>query len=204
MKDHLWAKKVDKAIFKGLWGVSLLSGGSLVIVALLCTVDALGAKFFSASVPNGTEWVTFLNIPVVFFAMGFIQVERGHTVVDIIAGKFPPIIKKAIKIVGDLLGAFICIVVGYFEIILTMDKYGSASRASSASTSFLVWPFALIIAIGFFTVAVAFAWSIFREVLIPVNERMGAIPEDENQLQEHSKTEMKNYEKLMEEEGESK
>ncbi len=76
MKECLWAKKVDKVVFKSLWGVSILSGACLLIVAVLCTIDAFGAKFFSHSVPNGTEWVTFLNIPVVFFAMGFIQVER--------------------------------------------------------------------------------------------------------------------------------
>ena len=58
------AKRIDKVMFKAMWGVSLLSGLSLFIVAILCTVDALGGKFFSASIPNGTEIVTYLNIPV--------------------------------------------------------------------------------------------------------------------------------------------
>lgn len=191
-KTYKWAEKVDKIIFKSLWGVSVLSGGSLLIVAILCTVDALGAKIFSHSIPNGTEWVTFLNIPVVFFAMGFIQVERGHTTVDLLSAKFPPIVQKGIRIVGDAIGILICFYVGYSEITLTVDKYGTLARASSSSTSFLVWPFALIIAIGFFAVGIAFLWCLIREFILPEAKRMGALPSEsteDNAIRDEEKTE---------------
>lgn len=170
------AKNIDKIFFKVMWGVSVVSGVSLFAVAILCTVDALGGKFFSASIPNGTEIVTYLNIPVVFFSMAFIQVERGHTTVDLLSGHFPRGVQTAIHLIGYLLGTLICGYVGYCSFMLTLDKYNTHAKASAAASSFAVWPFALVTAVGFVLIAVSFFWCIFREFLIPPAERMGALP----------------------------
>lgn len=170
------AKKIDKVIYKAMWGVSVLSGISLFAVALLCTADAFGSKIFSASIPNSTEIITYLNIPVVFFAMAFIQVERGHTTVDLLSGRFPKAVKTAIHLVGYLLGAAICSFVGYCSFRLVLDKLATHAKASASASSFEVWPFALMVVIGFVLVAISFIWCIFREFLIPPSEWAGAMP----------------------------
>ena len=174
------AKKIDRIIFKAMWGVSVLSGLSLLAVAILCTADALGSKIFSASIPNGTEIVTYLNIPVVFFAMAFIQVERGHTTVDLFSGRFPKGIQKAIHLIGFVLGALICGFVAYCSFQLVLDKYKTSAKASAAASSFVIWPFALVIVLGFVLIAAAFVWCVVRELLIPPQERMGALPAPEH------------------------
>lgn len=170
------AKRIDKIFFKVMWGVSVLSGVSLFAVAILCTVDALGSKIFSASIPNGTEIVTYLNIPVVFFSMAFIQVERGHTTVDMFSAHLPRGVQTVIHLIGYLLGMAICAYVGYCSFKLTVDKYTTHAKASAAASSFAVWPFAFVTAVGFMLIAVSFFWCIFREFLIPPAERMGALP----------------------------
>ncbi len=175
------AKRIDQIFFKMMWGVSVLSGISLFAVAILCTVDALGGKIFSVSIPNGTEIVTYLNIPVVFFSMAFIQVERGHTTVDLFSGRFPRAVQTVIHLIGYLLGMLICAYVGYCSIILTADKYATHAKASAAASSFSVWPFALVTAAGFWLIAVSFFWCVFREFLIPPAERMGAMIMPEQQ-----------------------
>lgn len=181
-----WAKKVDKIVFRAMWGVSILSGASLMLVALICTIDALGAKIFSVSVPNGTEWVTYLNIPVVFLAIGFIQVERGHTTVDLISGRFPEVIQKIIRAIGNLLGIFVCAYVGYCSWKLTLDKIATSAKASSAAGAFLVWPFALVIAVGFLLLMLAFVWTLIREFVLPPHERMGGMPPELQQMEEEA------------------
>lgn len=170
------AKKIDKLIFKMMWGVSILSGASLFAVAILCTADALGSRIFSASIPNGTEIVTYLNIPVVFFAMAFIQVERGHTTVDLFSGHFPKAVRTVIHLVGYILGGIVCAYVGFCSFQLVLDKYATHAKASASASSFVVWPFAFVIVVGFALIAIAFFWCIFREFLIPPAERMGALP----------------------------
>ena len=176
MKTHTWAEKIDKIVFKIMYFFSLAAGLALVLIAVLSTVDSLGTTIFSSSLPNGTDWVAYLNIPVVFLSMGFIQVERGNTVVDLISNKFPKPVQKAVKVFGYLLGTAMCAYLFRCELNLMMDKLTSNTKSSAAANAFVVWPFALVIALGYLLVALAFLWSVFREFLIAPERRMGALP----------------------------
>lgn len=109
------AKKIDKIIFRLMWVCSALSGCSLLVVALLCTINAITSKSVGIAIPNGTEWVAYLNIAVVFLAMAYIQVERGHTVVDLFSTKYPKALQKAVTVIGHVLGAVICLMMTYFS-----------------------------------------------------------------------------------------
>ena len=175
-----WAEKVDKVVFKFMYFISILAAIALIVAALLCTVDSLSTTIFSHSVPNGTAWVAYLNIPVVFLAMGFIQVERGNTIVDLLFKKFPKSMQKVIEFFGCLLGFAISAYLAYLEFGLTMNKMSTGAKASSAANSFVIWPFALVIAIGYALVAISFLWCIFRIFLIPPERRQGALimPDD--------------------------
>ena len=169
------AEKIDKVVYKIMYIVSLFAALSLVIAALVCTVDSLSTKLFSYSLPNGTEWVTYLNIPIVFLAIGFIQVERGSTTVDIVSQKFPASLKKVLEFVGYFLGFVISGFMTYCEINLTATKLATGAKSSAAAIAFHVWPFALTIAIGYGMAAIAFLWCMFRMFLIPPERRQGAM-----------------------------
>ena len=176
MKEYRWAEKVDKIVFKFMYVVSIFGAIALMVVAVLCTVDSLGTRIFRVSLQNGTDWVTYLNIPVVFLSMGFIQVERGNTVVDILSCKFPKWLDKVVRIFGCLLGTAICGYLGYCEVTLTLKKFASHATASSSASSFVVWPFVAIVALGYILVAISFLWCIFREFFVPPEKRAGAMP----------------------------
>ena len=169
-----FAEKIDKVIFKFMYGVSIVAALALMIAALVCSVDALSTKIFSFSLPNGTEWVTYLNIPIVFLAMGYVQVERGNTTVDLISKRFPQAVQKAIQVFGCFLGFLISGFLAYCAFSLTLDKLSSGAKSSSAAIAFPVWPFALVIAIGYALTAISFLWCIFRIFLIPPERRQGA------------------------------
>lgn len=176
MKIHKRAETVDKIIFKIMKGVSWLAGISLLAVAVLCTVDALSSKFLSASVPSGTDWVTYMNIPVVFLSMGFIQVERGNTVVDLLSCKFSKKVEKAVKVAGYAIAVFMCGLLGRCGFVMMMEKLQKHTLSSGQMSAFPVWPFALIVALGYTLAAVSFFWCILREFLIVPERRMGALP----------------------------
>ena len=169
------AEKIDKVVYKIMYIVSLFAALSLVVAALVCTVDSLSTKIFSYSLPNGTEWVTYLNIPIVFLAIGFIQVERGSTTVDIVSQKFPNGLKKVLEFIGYLFGFVISAFLTYCEINLTITKITTGAKSSSAAIAFPVWPFAMVIAIGYGMAAIAFLWCLFRMFLIPPEKRQGAM-----------------------------
>ena len=169
------AEKIDKVVYKIMYVVSLFAALSLVVAALVCTVDSLSTKIFSYSLPNGTEWVTYLNIPIVFLAIGFIQVERGSTTVDIVSQKFPNGLKKVLEFIGYFFGFVISVFLTYCEINLTITKISTGAKSSAAAIAFPVWPFALVIAIGYGMAAIAFLWCLFRMFLIPPEKRQGAM-----------------------------
>ena len=185
MKVYHWAEKLDKIIFKFMYGVSILAAVALMAVAVLCTVDSLSAKFFSVSVPNGQDWVTYLIIPIVFLAMGYLQVERGNTVVDLLSNKFPKALNHVLQIFGNILGAVLSAYLAYCEFGLMASKLSTLAKSSSSANAFFVWPFAMIVAVGYLLVAVSFAWCAVRVVVITPHRRMGYIgpkPEDEQDL----------------------
>ena len=162
---HEKLSRIDPIVNRCMWDIAIVCGICLVVTAVICTCDALLSKFFSVSIPNGIEWVTYLNIPVVFFALAYIQVDRGHTTVDLLCAKFPQKVQKVIKVVGDVLGMVVCLFSGYCAMRLTADKFSTMTKSSSASNAFVIWPFVLVIAIGFVAVGVAFAWCIVRDIL---------------------------------------
>lgn len=184
MKEHPVALRIDKAVFRFMHAVSMASMVALLAVAVICSVDSLSTKIFSTSIPSGTDWVTYLNIPVVFLAMGFLQVERGNTVVDLLSNKFPPVVQKVIRTASNVLGTAICGYLGYCQFRLTADKFAKHAMSSSQMSAFPVWPFALIIAIGYSLVAVSFFWCIFREYLVPDDQRAGAFRRPEEMEEE--------------------
>lgn len=175
MKVHKKAEKLDKIIFKLMYFISMLSGICLLLVAVLCTIDSLLSKFLSVSIPSGTDWVTYLNIPVVFLSMGYIQIERGNTVVDILSSKFPKKMDKIVKVCAYFLSVLLCAYLGKCGFSIMIDKINKHAMSSGQMSAFSVWPFAMIIAVGYTLAAIAFLWCIIREFLIPPEKRAGAV-----------------------------
>ena len=173
-------KKIDRVVFKTTKCLSYISAVALVLVALICTIDVVGLKLFGTGIRNGTDIVTYLNIPVVFMAIAFIQVERGHTSIDLLVSRFPKVVQRIISTVGNLLGAVVCGFVSWRIVLLTIDKFEKLSKASAGRYSFVIWPFAAIVAIGFALLALAMLWCVVRDLTIPKEEQCGFMPMEMN------------------------
>ena len=165
--------KIDSVIFKVMKCLSYISGVALVMVAVICSADAISANFFGNSITNAKDFVTYLNIPVVFFAIAFVQVERGHTHIDLLMDKFPKVVQKVIMTASYVLGFVISVLITWRGWVNMEQKLTTLAKASSARTSFIVWPFALIVALGFGLLAIAMLWSAIREWTIPEEQRAG-------------------------------
>jgi TRAP-type C4-dicarboxylate transport system permease small subunit len=112
-----------------------------------------------SGIPMSTELISYLNIAVVFFAAAYVQLDTGHTRVDLIIGK-SKIAMFISSFVGNLLGCAVCAYVGYRGAVLMMDKFTSNARSAVSGSSFPVWPFAFILSFGFFLMALAFLWGV--------------------------------------------
>ncbi len=159
--------RFDDTLFKVMKYISYISAVCLLVVTLLSTADVVANKIFNNGITNATEIVTYLNIPVVFLSGAFVQLERGHTHIDLIYIHFPMWAQKLIHTVGNLLGVGISAFIGYRAVLLTLDKFSTVAKSSSAINAFVIWPFVALIALGFLLMAVAFLWSLVREFVLP-------------------------------------
>ncbi len=159
--------RFDNGIFNVMKWISYVSAVCLFVITILSTADVVGNKIFDHGITNATELVTYLNIPVVFLSAAFVQLERGHTHIDLIYTHFPQWAQKLIHTVGNILGVCISAFIGYRAVILTIQKFTSVAKSSSAINSFVIWPFVALIALGFLLMAVAFLWSLVREFVLP-------------------------------------
>lgn len=159
--------KFDNGIFRVMQIVSYVSAICLLVITVLSTFDVVATKIFRHGITNATDIVTYFNIPVVFLSAAYVQLERGHTHIDLIYIHFPKPVQKLIHTVGNLLGVGISGFICYRAVILTLSKIDTVAKSSSAASAFIIWPFVAIIALGFFLLAAAFLWSLFREFLLP-------------------------------------
>ena len=137
---------------------------------MLSTADVAASKIFKDSITNAVDFVTYLNIPVVFLTAAYVQLERGHTHIDLIYTHFPLWGHKIVHTVGNVLGMAISAIVGYRAIIYTIQKFDAVAKSSSSATAFAIWPFVAVIVMGFLLLTVAFLWSTIREFVLPPRE----------------------------------
>ncbi len=74
-----------------------IAGAGLVGMSLLIVADVLAIKIFSNPIPGGIEYVAFLAVVAIAFAVPFTQVMRGHVAVDFIVEAFPRRLKLVIE-----------------------------------------------------------------------------------------------------------
>jgi len=156
----------DRTIVSAMKWVSYLAAVALALVMILAVADVISAKFFSKSIPNATEYIQYLNVAIVFLAMAYVQVDSGHTTVDIFYTHFPKAVQWIIHFVFYLGGIAINGFFGWRGIVLMMDKMATHARSSQA-IGFLLWPFVAMMSIGLFLVALANVWCAVRACVYP-------------------------------------
>lgn len=161
--------KIDGVVTRTLKYIAYVSAVCLLGIMLVAFFNVLGEKLRKlglpvTGIPASTEIVQYLHIPVVFLAAAYVTLDRGHTRIDLLCAKFPKVLQKIFAIIGDLCGIVICTLISYRGFI-QMGKFISRHRMSSVSgVGFPLWPFALIMAVGFILLALSFLWAIIREV----------------------------------------
>lgn len=158
---------VDHAIVSVIRCISYISGVCLVGIMLVAFFNVLGEKLRAAGlpvtgIPASTEIIQYLHIPVVFLAAAYVTLDRGHTRIDLLSSHFPKVLQTFFEILGNLCGVGICAFISWRGFI-QMFKFIERNKMSSVTgIGFPLWPFALIMAVGFAMLAVSFLWAIVR------------------------------------------
>lgn len=78
--------------------LNLIAGVGLVAMALLIVLDIIGNKAFKFPLPGGIEFVGFLGVVVIAFAIAQTQLLRGHIEVEFIVQYFSKRVQRGLAI----------------------------------------------------------------------------------------------------------
>lgn len=158
--------KFDRAAFKVSKWCSWAGGVAVIIVMLVSVIDVIMAKIFKASFPSATEWVTYLNILIVYAPLAYVELERGHTQVDILSGRVPKAVTKGIRIFSLFLSVAVFGFLTYTGTKLLLKQIASGESSSAdafAILAFPLWLFGAIYTLGCLLATISFILTIIRE-----------------------------------------
>jgi TRAP-type C4-dicarboxylate transport system permease small subunit len=156
--------KIDGIVALITRWISYISAACLIGIMVVAFFNVLGEKLFHWGIPASTEIIQYLHIPVVFLACAFVTMDRGQIRIDLLFDRFPKPMRAALGIMGDVLGAFICVFIAVRGFVQT-DKFIERHAMSSISgIGFPLAPFGFILWFGFALFAFAFVWCLLRKL----------------------------------------
>ena len=155
--------RIDRVVLTVTRWISYGSGICLFIIMVLAFCNVVSSKLMNRSIPNATDIVAYMNVPICFLSVAYVQLERGHTNIMLLQRHFHPVPAKIVRIVSHLLGAGICAILGWRAILQAEKWFAAHTTASSNISSIQIWPYAAILAFGYLLLALCFLWSVVRE-----------------------------------------
>jgi TRAP-type C4-dicarboxylate transport system permease small subunit len=148
---------------------SYLAGIGLLCIVIVLVVDVIGWKLFKHPFPSANDFVMNMNVVAVFFAVAYIQTDRGSTAIELFQKKFPRWLKVGIRTFTWLLGMAVCFYCAYRGCYL-VDGHMDHIKRATGTWKFLIWPFSAAMVIGFILLGVSFVVTGIRD-LIELKER---------------------------------
>ncbi len=158
--------KIDRGIERILRWLSYVAAVSVVLMAIIATVNVVAQKILHGNIGSANDYVTYLFVAVIYTALPHVQLETDLTSVDILSGKFRRVPKLIISVLGDAIGL---VTLGYTSYAMYSNvflKYLSTKKVASvgATGTFVLWPFAFLISLSMLLTALTFIWNNVRRV----------------------------------------
>lgn len=83
-------KFLQRAIYPVIDGVHKIGLAILIGMMFLTVVDVIGRKFFDAPVTGSYELTEFMLALIVFFSLGYTQIQKGHIAMEALVSRFSP------------------------------------------------------------------------------------------------------------------
>ena len=148
--------KVNKA-------VSFVAVLPMFLIMILAVLDVVAGKVFGRSIQSSTEMIQYLNVPLVCLAMGYVEHQMGHTRIQVLTKFYPKVVRKALYVLGSLIGCGISFYVAYMA-VKPMMTYIQRMTPIQTTSPIPVWPFTLCLIIGYVLTGLSFLWSAVREI----------------------------------------
>jgi TRAP-type C4-dicarboxylate transport system permease small subunit len=141
-----------------------IAGAGLVGMTVLIVADVIGIKVFSKPVPGGIEFVSFLAVVAIAFAVPFTQVMHGHVAVDFIVEHFPRRLRLIIECFTVLLSValFALLMIYSFRYAGLLRSSGEVSMTQKVPFHPFVYGMAVCFAATFLVLVMQFIRTVLK------------------------------------------
>jgi TRAP-type C4-dicarboxylate transport system permease small subunit len=167
----LLLKKVANFLEKTLSLVSLrvsnFGVGVLLIMGLLVVVDVILRRAFNSPLSFSLEIIEIMLVVVVFFAVAYTGVLRGHVSIDVLVSRFPPKAQAITNVFIYFLSFGLFGIICWGSII-----YGLHIRDIGQGTGILeipYYPFVFVVAFGSLLLALVILSQLLNSIVNLVN-----------------------------------
>lgn len=188
-----WFVRADHLVMKIYKWITYIALVCLVAIMLIAFIDVIGEKLAKVGVPvtgvpNYSDWIGYLHVPIVFMSAGFITLERGHTCVDILTSKLHAVVRRITEYFSMVMGILISAFLFYRgAFVLLPDTLAHNLTIGTTSFSAPQWPFTVSYCLGLALLTLSFVWALLRLVFnytppVPVDPALEPDPEGEKQI----------------------
>jgi len=149
------------AVERLLLRLGIVSGFATLAIMLIVVIDVVGRAFFNAPLDSGIEISELLLVALVFFGLAAAQQERQNFAIDILVRHFSPGVQRGFEVVAYIFSLEIVIFLAWPS---TKQALSSFERGETGfgMVPFPIWPARLILAVGFWLLALQFVIDIGR------------------------------------------
>ncbi len=147
---------------------SLKAAGFFLTAMILLSCGNIFLRIVWMPIKGTYELMGFFSAMVAGLALGYAQLHRAHTSVDIVTGRYPAWLRRIISAINYIICSVFFTICGW-----QVCKWASTLREAGEVTETLrifYYPFTYILGIGFFFLALA----VFAQLLTVFTKRDGS------------------------------
>lgn len=148
-------------IERGLLSLSILSGFATLLIIVVVCLDVAGRFLFNAPLHGGVEMSELLMVVLVFFGLAAAQQQRQNYSIELLTRHFPEWLQRCFELAGYIACLAIVILLAWPSSKQAIASF-ERGEAGFGIVPFPLWPARILLAIGFWLLAVQFACDIYR------------------------------------------
>ena len=151
-ESYIKIKPVTK-ISELLVAISAIAIGIMMFVSI---ADICGRFFFLAPIEGTFEIVGLLLVITSSLGLGWCQLLKGNIRIDVLYNRLGRKGQVTLDIVSYLLSAAVCIIITWQASLMASDFMFKQLGTTTGTLGVLIWPFMLIMTMGFAWVTIIF------------------------------------------------
>lgn len=171
MKGKDWLTSSNSVVVRISKWLAIAAAVCIGLVMMLSVIDITSSKIFHTPVPGTIDFVSELNVLLIFLPLAYLAQERGNISVDIFERFMSSGVAYAFKLFGYLLSILIIGFCSWRSLALVQNAI-TGKVYKSGTIDFPVWPSNAVVFLGFTLLTIVFIFLLARAIIAgPKKER---------------------------------